>query len=175
MLIEKKIFLTTPRLVICVPEVSDLTEQFLLQSSPEVMRYIGNGVRGINEVKKKLQACITHYLKHGFSLGNVYNTQTGEFIGRSGIIYLGLDDSQCEIELAYALLPQYWGQGYATELAQNCAQWAFENIPIERILGLVRNDNLASQAVLKKIGMHYVDHTYYNDFKVNKYCLERSP
>ncbi|HHI9467502.1 TPA: GNAT family N-acetyltransferase [Legionella anisa] len=58
---------------------------------------------------------LAHYKKHRFSLGSVYLKDSFEFSDRAGLIYLNYDEQQPDIEVAYALLPEYGGKGYATE------------------------------------------------------------
>ncbi|MBZ5503965.1 MAG: GNAT family N-acetyltransferase [Acidobacteriia bacterium] len=46
-----------------------------------------------------------------------------------------------------------WGRGYATEAAQSCLEYAFSSLGTERVIALVRPENLGSCRVAEKIGM----------------------
>jgi [ribosomal protein S5]-alanine N-acetyltransferase len=145
--------LTSPRLYIKEPTLNDFDSLFNLQSNSEVMSYIGNGVRSQEEVMNGLEKAISHYKQHQFSLGSVFLKSSPKFIGRAGLIYFNYDDSQADIELAYALLPEYWGIGYATELAQALVSWGFDQLSIPKLIAVVHPKNSNSQKVLIKAGM----------------------
>ncbi len=75
-------------------------------------------------------------------------------MGRAGFGVVEND----EVELGYKFLPNFWGKGYATEIAFALKDWGIKNIPSQfmpknRILGFAHLDHIASQKVLEKIGM----------------------
>ena len=53
----------------------------------------------------------------------------------------------------YSLLPDYWGQGYATEAVRGLIGYAFEELGLHRLEAGVATGNLASIRVLEKAGM----------------------
>lgn len=167
------IFLTTNRLVIKAPSMTDFDDQFLLQSDPEVMKYVGTGPRCEEKVKKVLQKSIDHYVKHGFSLGSVFEKSSNEFIGRAGLMYVDYDDTQPEVEIGYALLKQYWGRGYATEIAKALITWGFSNLNVTKLVGIARTENISSCQVLEKAGMALKKHVPYNKHDALQYEIEK--
>jgi RimJ/RimL family protein N-acetyltransferase len=166
------IFLETKRLVINAPELSDFDNMCTLQSDPEVMRYIGHGVRTKELVAESLQMAIDHQQKHGFSLGSVYEKGTEIFIGRAGLIYLAFDDTQPEIEVGYALLTAYWNKGYATELTRALIKWGFQHLSVSHLIGVIRPKNDRSRHVLEKSGMKYNGPSFYRDIEVALYQID---
>ena len=81
---------------------------------------------------------------------------TGQEDGRElviGCVGLRLDRKANTGNLGYWVGRQYWGHGVATEAAGRVARWALANLPIERIEAHVANDNPASAAVLRQIGL----------------------
>jgi RimJ/RimL family protein N-acetyltransferase len=62
-----------------------------------------------------------------------------------------------QVEVMYALGSEYWGNGYATEVAQASVAWGFQNLEIAEIIGLAKVDNPASQKVLIKCGLEEID------------------
>src|SRR5271170_5764727 len=97
------IFLETKRLIIKSSTLEDLDDLCALQSDIDVMKYIGQGVRNPEDVKKWFEKSLSHYQKHGFSFGSVFEKKSGYFIGQAGIMYLDYDDSQSDIEVGYRL------------------------------------------------------------------------
>lgn len=168
------IFLETKRLIINTPELSDFDNLYILQSDPDVMRFIGHGVRTKEVVAESLQVAIHHQQKHGFSLGNVYEKETGTFVGRAGLIYLAFDDTQPEIEVGYALLTPYWNKGYATELTQALIKWGFQHLSVDHLVGVIRPQNDRSRHVLEKSGMKYIKLSLYRDIEVAFYQIDKN-
>lgn len=163
----------TDRLVIVNPKPSDLDALHKLMSDPDVMRYVGRGPRDRDEVNEGLQRSVAHYQKYGYSMGLVYEKETGNWIGHAGLRHLGFDDTQPEIDVGYALFKEYWGWGYATELAQACIDWGFQQLPVDYLIAIVFPNNLASRRVLEKVGMRYVKNIQYNDNEVAYYRIDR--
>lgn len=149
------VFLETTRLYMRPPCKEDFQDLYQLQSDPEVMRYIGEGIRDKDTVRRGLQQAIDHQKKHGFSLGSVFDKHSDTFIGRAGLIHIGFQDEN-DIEIAYAFHKAYWKKGYATEIAQALLIWGFSHLPYSFFVALVHPDNQSSRQVLEKMGMHYM-------------------
>jgi RimJ/RimL family protein N-acetyltransferase len=64
-----------------------------------------------------------------------------------------LVDGMDELEVGYHLLPGAWGQGYATEAAIACKEFAREHQCAPSVISLIDHQNLASQAVARRNGM----------------------
>lgn len=59
-----------------------------------------------------------------------------------------------EWEVGWAVHPDEWGRGYATEAAWRVMDWAFQELKVHRIVAFCRADNAASLRVMEKLGMH---------------------
>ena len=66
-------------------------------------------------------------------------------------------------EVLYALHPDVWGQGYATELGEASTRFAFEQRRLDSVFAITRTDNHASQEVMKRLGMQYRKMVIYKD------------
>ncbi|WP_133136738.1 GNAT family N-acetyltransferase [Legionella rowbothamii] len=163
------LFLETKNLIINTPELSDFNYLYALQSDADVMKYIGQGVRTETEVMTGLEKAIVHYQKHNFSLGCVFEKESGAFVGRAGLIYLAYDDDQADIEIGYALTKNAWNKGYGTELARALIHWGFQHLTIERLVGVINPNNEGSRRVLEKTGMNYVGRSHYWNNEVDLY------
>ena len=51
---------------------------------------------------------------------------TGKLIGQCGLLIQTVDNIK-ELEIGYSILPEYWQQGYASEAAEKCKDFAFKN------------------------------------------------
>lgn len=146
----------TDRLVIRPISADDTELLHRLYSDPDVMRYHGYGPKPPEEVQILATNMISHQEKHGFSSGNVFEKDSGSFVGRAGLIYVDLQDDQPDIEIGYLLFKPFWNKGYGTELALAILNWGFKHLPVTKLVANVRSENNGSIKVLEKIGMSYV-------------------
>jgi RimJ/RimL family protein N-acetyltransferase len=75
--------------------------------------------------------------------------ETGELIGQCGLL-LQFVDGIPKWEVGYHFIRRFWGNGYATEAAVACRDFAFENEMAETVISLIHPDNLRSQAVARR-------------------------
>lgn len=143
----------TPRLHILPLEEKDFSKAFDMMQNPDVMRYIGTGVKTESEARALFQLLLDHQHTFGFSLGKVIKSDTKEFIGLGGLVHFTLNHDDPTIEIGYWLNPPYWEKGYATEIARHCADWAFEHLDIDQVVGVTHPGNKASQRVLQNAGL----------------------
>lgn len=125
-----------------------------LLNDPDWLRFIGDRkVRSIADAQTYLSnGPIAHETTHGFALGAVQRTGDGALVGMCGLIRReGLDD----VDLGYAFLPAYRGQGYAREAAAAWLACGFERHGLRRIVAITAVDNAASGKVLEAIGMRF--------------------
>lgn len=65
-----------------------------------------------------------------------------------------------EIGLYYAISPAYQGRGFASEAARALLDYGFGDLRLKRIIATTTYDNLASQSVMRKLGMNIRSNTY---------------
>lgn len=58
-----------------------------------------------------------------------------------------------EVGLFWALFPDHWRKGYATEAARAMVSYAFDELELARIVATTEHDNVRSIAVMKRLGM----------------------
>lgn len=99
------------------------------------------------------------------------NKNTNEFIGQCGLLIQTIDGIK-ELEIGYSILPKYWKQGYAIEAAQKCKLFAKENNFADSLISTIQIDNIASQKVALKNGMHLDKTTIYDGNQVHIYRIQ---
>jgi GrpB-like predicted nucleotidyltransferase (UPF0157 family) len=157
-------FLETNRLVLAIPKFSDLPEILDLRQDSEVMQFVGQGrIETETDVKRFLEIAIPYQNKYGFGFCSVFKKDSGEFIGQAGLFHLGFDEDQKDIEIAYRLKKKFWGQGYATELAEALINWGFTHLAVEKLVAIVWPGNTRSQHVLEKAGLIYQGLIHFRD------------
>ena len=88
---------------------------------------------------------------HGF--GMVHNA-SGTVIGSAG--FKGPPDTEGVVEIAYGVVPQHQGKGYATEAARALVEFAFATGQVKRVLAHTLPQPNASTNVLTKCGFRHV-------------------
>ena len=147
------IILETERLILRRLTMDDLDALFTLYRDPEVRKYFPEGTLTYEETKEELEWIIdVYYGQYGFGLWATIHKETGEFIGRCGLLPWTIEERP-EVEVAYMLAKAYWGQGLGTEAAQAILHYGFEQLHFSRLICLVDPGNDASSKVARKIGM----------------------
>jgi len=86
----------------------------------------------------------------------------GGLIGHGGLNFV---PEFGQTEVLWALHPDAWGKGYATEVARAALAFGFETLALDLIFAITLPDNHASQAVMKRIGLTYRRRVEYKSFK----------
>ena len=64
-------------------------------------------------------------------------------------------EGQYDVEVAYTIAEEYWGQGLGSEAAQAILNYGFETLNLSRLICLIDAENIASQRVAEKLGMAF--------------------
>jgi len=153
-----------------VPGDSD--DLYRLNSDPRVMRFIGDGKPVTVARHADIMRRVLGYAKLYPDLGFWYTTRrdTGAFIGWFTLKYCGKSP---DVETGYMLLPEAWGQGFATEGATAMVRYGFDDLELARIIGVTHPKNFASQHVLQKAGLRDRGFGHYYDRRLRLFVAER--
>lgn len=144
-----------------------------LLNQPSFIRFIGDrGVRTVADAEQYLaQGPLKSYEQNGFGLWYVEQKETQAFVGMCGLIKRPeLED----VDLGYALMPEFWAQGYATEACSAVLGHAHQQLKIKRLVAIVAPENAASIRVLEKIGLTFERTMLWppDDSKLNVYAVD---
>ncbi|MGB0368174.1 MAG: GNAT family N-acetyltransferase [Flavobacteriales bacterium] len=144
--------LETDRLLLKPLEAKHIDNLTDLDSDPEVLRYITDGEIRDRKHQEEAIPRVMKYMQEnpGLGLWVAYLKDTDEFIG--WYILKHLPDGG-EVEVGFRLKKKFWSKGYSTEAGKALLKHGFETLGLKRIAAIVRPDNFASQAVIKKIGL----------------------
>jgi RimJ/RimL family protein N-acetyltransferase len=147
-------FIETERLKL--REMSEADAAFVLEvlNDPGFVRYVGDrGVRTLEDAARYInERFVKSYRQHGFGLWLVETKDEGLPVGICGLLNRGTLPG---IEVGYAFLPPFRGQGYAFEAASAAAAHAREVLGLSRLYAIVNPDNAISIRVLEKLGMKF--------------------
>ncbi len=119
-------------------------------------------------INKQFERYETEQLGHLAIVEKASNT----FIGSGGIVPRTLDDKPV-FEIAYSLLPKFWGNGFATEAAQQLKSFGFNKPIANQLVSIIHKDNLASTKVAKKNGMKPLYETIFIGMEVIIFGVDR--
>lgn len=77
--------------------------------------------------------------------------ETGSFVGRAGLHHPARDDWP-GVEIGWALHPDRWGRGYATEAGHRAVEYAFGELDIDGVCSVILPENAPSIAVARRLG-----------------------
>jgi RimJ/RimL family protein N-acetyltransferase len=159
-----KIILETSRLFLREFLDSDYNDLCEILQDKDVMYAYGHSFSD-EEVKSWYnRLIIKHYAKHGFGLWAVIHKESNDVLGQCGLTIQELNGEKY-LEIGYLFKKKHWHNGYAAEAALGCKRYAFETLKAEKVYSIIRDNNIASQNVAKRIGMEKTDEIakhYYN-------------
>ena len=141
----------TPRLMLREMTAADRPDLCMILQDKEVM-YAYNGPFSDEEVNGWLERQTGRYREWGYGLWAVVLKQTGEMIGQCGVTRQ-LWNGEEMLEVGYLFRHSHWHQGYATEAARACMEYAFNILGASEVCSIIRDNNIPSQRVALRNGM----------------------
>ena len=140
----------TDRLRVRPYTVIDQLSFFLLNGNEAVVRFI-RPAKDRAACNDFLDQIILDYSKNPWSgRWAVEERERGNFVGSFALIPV---EGKDQMQIGYALLPEFWGMGFATELAKSGLQYVKAFTEIDPIYAYARQENHSSLKVLQKAGM----------------------
>jgi len=145
------ILFETERLIVRRFTADDAEWFFLLNSNEQAMQFI-RPAKNREQSDAFLLENLNFYLDSSV-LGRyaVLEKGSGNFVGTFSLLYLSGD---ADFHLGFALLPDEWGKGFATELVQSALIYFFTHTSKKEVFAITDADNQASQHVLLKSGFY---------------------
>ena len=138
---------TTERLQLRDLTPEDAGNIFLLNSDPEVLRYVHDVPFPDLEAARKWIDNIHEELPLGIGRWAIVHAD-GTWIGRCSL----RRQADGEVLMGYRLLRAHWGMGYASEAVRAMLRLAFGTHQLPVVFSKVARENPASQRVIQKNG-----------------------
>ncbi|MFV2089653.1 MAG: GNAT family N-acetyltransferase [Pseudomonadales bacterium] len=162
--------LATERLTLRPLIAGDVPALQLFWNDPEVRRYLWENqelsTEAVAEIVVQSETCFRD-LGAGFFAMELLS-QPGELAGFCG--YRRFEDSD-QPELLYGILPEFWGQGFATEAARAVLQFGFESCGMSCVIAATDTPNQRSVQVLQRLGMSFRERREYHGLDTVFYGL----
>jgi RimJ/RimL family protein N-acetyltransferase len=157
--------IATQRFSLAIWTLNDLIDLLDLDEDPDVVRFVGPTPPRPERKRGWLEAAPQPETRPVMC---IRDKVTSEFLGW---IYLRpFKDDTNDWELGYRLKKSAWGRGVATEVAQSIIAWGWRQSEIAVIGAVHEPGNLASRAVMMKIGLKPKGTRLYYDGAILDYC-----
>lgn len=164
--------LETERLILRHLTLEDIDDLAIIYADPDVMRFFPSGPRTREQTEASIRANIQLYEACGFGLWATVYKPENRFIGRCGLLPQEID-GVAEREIAYMIARDYWGRGLASEAASAIRDYGFHQLGLSRLISMIHADNIGSQRVAEKIGLHFEQEIIMDHLPCRIYALHR--
>jgi RimJ/RimL family protein N-acetyltransferase len=146
--------LDTARLSLRTLDADDAEIYLRMINEPSYIANINDkGIRTVEGARESLlKGPIDMQQRLGFSLYMVELREDRTPVGLCGLIKR---DTLNDVDIGYAFLPDYWGQGYAHEAAAAVVAHAKTDLGLKRLAAITSPLNLSSSKLLEKIGFKF--------------------
>lgn len=146
-------YIETPRLILRDWTEEDFLPFSQLNSDEHVMKYFLKTLSE-EELREGFDKIRQHFQENGYGLYAVESKKQKSFIGFTGFQKINFDaDFTPGIEIAWRLMFDKWGKGYATEAALACLEYAKANLDFKEVYSFTTIWNSMSENIMQKIGM----------------------
>jgi RimJ/RimL family protein N-acetyltransferase len=140
--------LRTERLILRRLTPDDADAIFAVIGDPIAMQYYPRTFTR-EDAQEWIERNLRRYQQDGYGLLAIVLKSNGEVIGDCGLSWQ-LADEEPVLELGYHLRRDRWGHGYATEAAQACMDYAFRVLKTDRLVSLIKPENVPSRRVAER-------------------------
>ncbi|HEY2664502.1 MAG TPA: GNAT family N-acetyltransferase [Candidatus Binataceae bacterium] len=124
-----------------------------MNRDPAVMATLG-GPLSAEQTREFLDASLAHWDRHGYGIWILNDLASGEFAGRAGLRHIEIE-GVAEVEVLYALMPEFWRAGLASEITDELIRIAFNRLGLPNVVAFTLPSNRASRRVMEKSGLMF--------------------
>ena len=156
MTVYKKV--KTERLILSPTAEEDAEFIFELLNTPKWLEHIGDrNVKSVEGAKEYIQTKMLPQL-HRLGYGNYTVIRQSDEM-KMGICGLFDREGLEGIDIGFAFLPAFEGNGYGFESADKLKNMAFDELGIQVINAITTKENISSQKLLDKLGLQLIGTT----------------
>jgi len=150
----------TARLIGFIPNLEFLDEYAAMLAQQDFINCYGVYFDR-QKAEERILADLEKWQKFGFGPWYFRDKNSGEFVGRGGLNICEVEGVR-EVELAYAIKPNFWGRGVAKEIGEFSLEFA-KNLGLKKLVCFTLPTNSQSLSVMKKCGFVFEKDFIYRD------------
>lgn len=136
----------------------DIHALFKIYGDPQTHTFNPRGpYPSIEYAQQALNRRLDGQRENGFDDWAISTKLEPEIVIGFGGVFVSQFNGRVTNNLGYRFEPTAWGKGYATELSKRAIRYGFEEVGLKEIVGVVRENHRASQRVLEKSGMKFLE------------------
>ena len=145
----------TERLLLRPTESEDAPFIMALLNMPKWLKYIGDrNVRSLKDAQNYINNKIKpQFARLAYGNYTVIRKRDGVKLGTCGLYDR---EGLSGVDIGFGFLPEYEKKGYALESSLKVMELAINDFKLKQINAITNKDNIASQNLLKKLGLRYI-------------------
>jgi [ribosomal protein S5]-alanine N-acetyltransferase len=155
------LILETERLILRPFKFFDANELFDMDKNQIVHKYLWQKpITDIQEVYDSIEMVQKQYIERGIGRFSTIIKDTGELIGWTGIKFVNdhIENGNTNFyDYGYRINEKFWNKGFATEASVAWLDYGFNKMNIDKMNAYTHSENEASNHILKKIGMNFIE------------------
>ena len=163
--------LITDRLVLSVTSEKDLSSFSKIITNEYVRKYMfDDEILDVAQIQDILSRSIQSFERHGYGLWLIKYNASDSIVGMAGLWeFFG----ESQPQLLYALLPEYVGNGIATEAAREILMYSFDTLSFQYLTASCDSTNASSHKVAKRLGMVKIKEEAIDGKPITFYRIEK--
>lgn len=162
----------TERLILRHYAAEDKANFVALFTDTLVMKHVGDGVLTQEQAEAFWRKLFEKLYPQNYNIWAVFEKDKSQYVGHAGIYPRPMKEE--DWEFVYFLTRQFWGKGYATEIARKIIEFGFEELNLPEVFATVDDDHSASIRVLEKAGMKFKRFEYDENGQFSVYSIAKS-
>ena len=155
------LIIETERLIMCEMRLDDAEQLFDMDNQPNVHKYLWQKpCLKIEEVHQYIEMVRNQYITRGIGRFSTILKETNELIGWTGIKFVNdhIENGNTNFyDYGYRLSEKFCNKGYATEASKAWLDYGFKTMKIDKMNAFTHSENGASNHVLQKVGMKFIE------------------
>ncbi len=144
----------TDRLIVRPWREEDRATYLATCNTPSVTAHL-DGPASVEDIDRAIERIAASQRDNGFCFWAAERKSDGAFLGYCGLKIAndGGTPIDGQIEMGWRLREDAQGQGFATEAAAACLEWAWDHLDVRRIVAITVPANERSWRVMERLGM----------------------
>ena len=138
-----------------------------VEGHPELTKNMAMGALTPEQLQVEFQRLLVDQKTLGYTQWAIFRKEDSAFLGRAGLDHRDFGQpivsDGSRIELRYGLIPDYWGNGYATEVSLAWMHWAAIHTQAKEVEAGTNDWNTASQKILERCRFSHVGNVPFTD------------
>jgi ribosomal-protein-alanine N-acetyltransferase len=134
--------------------LEDAPDMFAYASVPRISRYtVWDYHRSPDDARAYIECVLRNYEQGAVENWGIACKENDRLIGTAG--FFSWEPEHARADINYALSLEYSGRGLMTEAVRRIVRFGFEDMRLNRIEANCMPENIGSERVMQKAGMHY--------------------